>query len=370
MRRTAIALLVSAIVGGLALAAPMAVARAAVGAIPTFNADIGGCVSGRATSNANQPIEIAWRAGNGALKAHFTVMTDQFGNWSPPPAICDAVVAWPHDRITAHLSEGITQTRTFVVPDIDGTFDRKTNVVRGHAPKHSSVSVSVYMGGLNDFSFNLFPTCQADRTANDTGIYRYDSTHCVENYDAAGGDYANVQWQGAFDDSVSRTIVAPYLFGNLHRNVVSGFTTPSLLLYIGLRNASGILLADVVTTSTKQGTYSKRFTTGAGHAVTVEPNNQITGNWAGAVSVVVPQMTLSANVASNTVTGTCMPHARYAIGVTYTNGGTFLGSRTDAQGSTGAVSLSPSHTLASGDHISFTCARASGDRFRIEKNVP
>ena len=50
-----------------------------------------------------------------------------------------------------------------------------------------------------------------------------------------------------------------------------------------------------------------------------------------------------------------------ALGVTYPNGGTFTGGRTDAQGSTGPVSLSPSHTLASGDHIAPCSQPIMGD---------
>jgi len=342
-------------------------ALAAGGTPPIFFVEIDSCVSGAAPSSPGRRIEVTWQNSNRATKAHFTTTTDQNGGWAPPPATCDTIKVRSGDRFIAHVTRPQDQTRTFVVPTLDATFNGTSNKISGHGPKSSVVNLDLHHGSL-DGDYVIYPACQASPTTNASGGFTFDASVC-DSYDPTGGDAASLFWQSGQGDIVTRVVYAPYLLARPQSPLLQGYSTPGLAVTINLTDARGTLRASGTTTASATGSFSVNLRNGAGNAVPIIPSDRLSGNWADLTSVAVPHMTVIWDLAANTVTGICMPNAPFALRHAFSGGPSIDYGVTDAQGSTGAKSMY-GNPLASGDHVVFTCARPSGDRFRIAKAVP
>jgi hypothetical protein len=363
LRLLARILALSALIGASLIVAPTP--TLAVAPTPTFDITVGDCWRGQVPDQYAH-VHVKWQDSDGHLVDQFTTMSQEYGYWSfsDSDTTCATRPVRAGDKLTETEKDMGLYSRSFVVKALSGTFDRRTNVVSGHAPANSSLDLAVFEDDLTPYSGT--ETCvDVPLHASATGAYSRDTSTCMTGYNAAGGDKAWVEWLGPNGDREIVILTAPYgqaVFGTAR---VSGYGFAGVPVDTTLKSTGGAMRATGHTTSTATGNWTLQLKDTQGHTVAPHVGDVLTGDWApgGTSSLKVFKMTTG--FGANTVHGTCTPDTRYSFVVEWA-GSTSTSTRngtTDGAGATGDF-LVEGHTLAAGDTVLFTCAKVNGDRER------
>jgi hypothetical protein len=282
-------------------------ASSAVSAAPrpiTFDVFIGDyCVSGRAPNNSFLKLVIRDKQGN--LKGRGSVDADPQGYWQACLGPENGGIL-PGDSINARVFDS-SNSRTFTVPLLTGKIDRGTNVVSGRAPAGSRVQIEAY-----DFRWDLWGESYdlvRDVTAAG-GTYAHDFD--TDGIDVRGGASVAIRWSNAGDTvHVGRFQIAPYISLQIGRHDMYGASTANGLVRVTLKSGS-----TKVATASGVGSYGDTsfiadWADADGEPYTLRGGEILSAPALGGhTSWRVPQINPVANLAADTVSGTCFPNGR------------------------------------------------------------
>ncbi len=195
----------------------------------------------------------------------------------------------------------VGESFTVPVPDVTTQPNATTDVVQGKGPANSSLTL--YMRG---YQLTADTDPQGNYTANFAGradIERGQSFY-VEYWDPNGN---RMRWW----------YMVPYLIVQINDTHIEGATTPNVPVTITLKDASQTVRASIAMTSGADGYFggsfqdlsANRVNVGFGNTVQVVPQTGET------LTVAIPQFTVQANIATDTVQGLGPPNAQYRFEV-------------------------------------------------------
>jgi hypothetical protein len=348
------------------MAAMLASASVLVGGLPAqagdipvliFSVDIGDCFHFQGAAHSH-PVTVTWKDQAGHLKKKFTgTPSDDLGFWYPPFQACDSLRVAVGDRIKAFDGSNL---RTFVVPKLTVAFDRTTNVVSGKAQAGEELFVRVQ--GSNLFS-DVTEDCQTTTTVSVAGVYEANvaalsgGSDCLPDYDPAGGDSVDVNYEDADSDTISRYGQASYVWVSLGSSYLGGAVAGGQRVNLHLRSAGGHRLADAQAKGNVVGDFEARLRSPGGSPVKVKAGERVSGDWAGTVSFTVPAMSISLGT-NGRIRGHCMSLTPYQLSAEANGAVTSDRGVTDSQGRT---TQWPPGLVHDGDHLVLACERPSGD---------
>ncbi len=129
LRLFARAAALSALVGATLVAAPGPTLAVTT---PTFDITVGNCWRGK-VPDEHVNVHVVWKDLAGHLVDSFDTESQEYGYWSflDSDTTCLTRPVRTGDQLTETETEGGMYSRSFVVRAMTGTFDRKTNLVRG-----------------------------------------------------------------------------------------------------------------------------------------------------------------------------------------------------------------------------------------------
>ncbi|CAN5191080.1 hypothetical protein BH24CHL7_BH24CHL7_17230 [soil metagenome] len=362
--------LVATVIAG-SLLALMPVAASAATRPITFDLYMdSNCINGRLSDDA--AFKVVWRDGAGVLKlkevAH---MAGSSGYWS---ACADPVrLLAVGDRIKVTVGAIV---RTFVIPKLTLNVDRAANVFKGKAPSGSAVHLSYQPGIFADYTVGK--TVQAD--AKGRWSYR------KAGLDIWGGIYADIRWNSPKNDQISLYGVAPVLTATIGSPRITGSTRSGTTVKAKLLNAATMALrARATGVAGGNGEFSMRMRDTAGNPVPVKVGNRLRAlSLAEDADWIVPGAEVSANVATDTVTGRChdagTSDGLYWVRIIAPGDGEWRGHAIgygDANGDFEIdfteVAPSPFYKPADvqpGDTIQLMCLQTTGDWVELRRQVP
>jgi hypothetical protein len=318
----------------------------------TFSASLGAnCVGGDAPNGV--ALHLVWKSTNGALKANAYVPTGSYGGWE----YCS-----PNAALTAGDSLKATvgsYTRHFVMPNVAMKVDRVHDNYHGTAPAGTALTLwFIYNGCCPDYEQH------ADLIADANGRWSY-TEGSTNNY------YAHVDWSNAAGDHAYAEDYAPSVSVTIGRSVVSGTSHPNSAVKIVLRDGtSGLRIAVARAATDSYGSFSAVFLDGAGHPATVATGNRVDGRRVVSdMYFITPDITASADIASDIVTGNC-PTRGHIVEVEIYRSGNAIGGTSAQSDNAGDFSVwfgdeeglgyRPAN-IRSGDRVVVTCSTRAGD---------
>jgi hypothetical protein len=260
------------------------------------------CLTGHASDGSTVSYRIRDAAGN--LKDQGSVQaSDNTGYFFSDCA--DSYPGWglgPGDRITA--SDGHS-TRKFVVPDLRIYVNRLTDTVRGTAPAGTSL--------LLEYLWPAYPGWEIighekTLTVDDEGLWLF---RLPKGWDVDGGDGVSIEWSSPQGDSVFTGADAPYVTVTLGRSDFSGeapeYSTASTKLMDPVTHA--VLASATATVGVNQG-FTATFRDVDGKRRAVAPGDYLISTVASDAAFMVPDIEVSGDAATDTVTGRCYDTGR------------------------------------------------------------
>ena len=321
----------------------------------TFDISIGDyCVYGQAKSNAFLRVIVTDPAGS--IVGRDATTADSSGAWYF--CIYQGSFA-PGYTINAKVfSTG--QVRNFVVPKLTLAVNRGTDVVSGKAPANSELQLEVYDNRW-DFWGESYDDVEA-LSADAGGNYSFDFGN--NGIDILGGALAFADWYNADQTvHVRRVGYAPIIALSVGRSEFAGASRPNGLLHVTLSQPQGTKVAAGNAIGSYQATdLNGQFADSDGEPYIVQGGEWLSAPALGSGSHWrVPMVDGDANVANDTVSGTCFPNGRYGV-VVFGSGfefGVVLG---NAAGNGDFVAdLSDQMNVRRGDSVLIGCWTASGD---------
>src|SRR4051812_1768869 len=346
----------AAISFGLMLAVVISSATFAAPRPITFEIFIGdSCVFGRAANNSFLKVVIHDRAGS--LKGRGAVEADGQGYWQA--CMPQGVAVLTGDKISGRVFD-TTQSRNFTVPLLTGKVDRGTNVVSGKAPAGTKVQLEAF-----DFRFDLWGETYdvTHDVVASSGSFAYDFD--ADGVDIRGGASVVIRWRNSGDTvQVGRFQIAPYLNMQIGRSDVAGASSANGAIKVTLRDASSNVLA----TATGVGTYGDTsfyatYADSDGEPYTLKGGERLSAPALGGQSSWhVPAIKPKADLALETVSGTCFPNGRVMAIAQNLNGFDYgLEHTTAAADGKFTVDLSAQLNIKAGFRLAVLCYSRDGD---------
>lgn len=330
------------------------------------------CVGGEAPKGAR--LRVTWKSASGTLKKSGRVKASSKGRWS----LCTSSKRVAQgDRIMAKLG---TRKLTAVVPRIDVSVDRESNVVSGLTKANQRLIIQVcwWREQYRD-TYCDFREVQADGA----GRFSADMDTVIAWGDLLGGDSVEVFTVGSRQPhTFGRLQRVPYVEVLLGDDTLSGGYEPGGSLTVELQDSgqnekaswtgianrrakawSGVYKGNVHVS----GLYSGRF----------EPSGPVAEVDDFVASPALPptpglpvrDIDVSAVAASDVVSGTCATKSRYQLRAT-TNGVTkTLPYRMTAQDGSFTQDLTGKHDVRTGTVVTATCFFWTGDRVSVRSTV-
>src|SRR4051812_31685959 len=339
-------------------------AGAAAGPYVTFNVSIGACFT--AEGPPNQDYTMHWRRASGELKATWTGTTSDSGDVYAPIAVCEALRIAVGDTLRISLSS-LGYVRTFTVPTLAMRIARKTSIVWGNGP--ASTQLLLRMTRADPGDDYPVSACSTTVTTAPSGAWTKAVAHveggsaCPENYRTRGRDAFTVSYtNAATGDDIRRDTTVPYVEIRLGSTAVIGAVDPGTTVTIDEHGPAGALRGSAAARGNAQGSFTAAMRSGTNSPIKLRAGDTITGNWAGTVSFVISDVTISWSSGTKMLSGQCMPSVRFGLWVRrHGGGGAVRVGTTSANGRTGALDLS-GNPLGPGDVVTLTCERAIGDQ--------
>lgn len=366
MRRSGLALCLAAGMLGVLATGPVS-----AGESLTFRLVMFACPSG--TGPANGSLKIEWYAASGQLKRTRTVAVGSFGDWFLLPAQCGNNRVEPGDILIAE-STAPPLSHTFEVPLITGATDRNQDVVSGVAPANSSVAVRVDRNPLSSFGSQGWGPVTTPTSAS--GGYSIDLTGHAGSagapaYDAIGLDRVETRWTSPSGDTVTRQSKVPGVVVTIGSPIVTGTSTDFKLSTFSIRGPGGAIRGGGPAIASAFGAITGELQKASGAPLLARSGDRFSGDHAGAsVSFSIPTLTIAYDLATDVVSGTCLPNVPYSIRAFFPNGFTTGAGITDASGSTAPFDTTSFNDLQSGDEVLLTCQKPSGDRIARRVAIP
>jgi hypothetical protein len=348
--------LVAATATGLLLAL---FATSTVSAAPrpiTFDVFIGDyCVSGRAANNSF--LKLVIKDKSGTIKGRGAVEADGQGYWQACLGPANGGIL-PGDSINARVFD-TTNSRTFTVPLLTGKIDRGTNVASGKAPSGTTVQIEAF-----DWRWDLWGDSY-DVISNVTaagGSYAHDFDS--DGVDIRGGASVAIRWSNAGDTvHVGRFQIAPYVSLNIGRHDMYGASSANGPVKVTLKNGS-----TTVATANGVGSYGDTsfvadWADADGEPYTLKGGEMLSAPALGGhTSWRVPQINPSANLAADTVSGTCFANGR-VLALAQDPSGIGYGLDKGQAGSDGkfTINLSSQVNIKKGFRLAVLCYSIDGD---------
>jgi hypothetical protein len=332
-------------------------APASVGAADPlyFNVTMHLCfVSGHAIGG---PVTVSVLSPDGVSKGTESGITpDVDGNWRTRQCFADGIEAG--DRISARFG---STSRTFVVPPLNATANRVSNVVRGNGPPNSTVKVTISRCEV----VNVFCTAGAPSTLPTDASGRFSRTFAAE--DPSGGDGVAAVWTSPLLDTVTQALTFPFVTVSLGRSAIYGYGKPDGFVTTTLMSAAGAIRGKARGIGDhRYGSFSGFFTAPNASVVYVRARDKVSSTVASDASFRVPQATVSGVSATGIISGRCLPSRTvlvYAFDPTYTRT-PYNVLTTVTAGADGRFSWDSSTSpfvLTVGDRVEMTCATPAGD---------
>jgi hypothetical protein len=240
----------------------------------------GDCIG--VSTDAQTSTAVRLRSADGTTKASATLPSDEIF-WCLP----DDVSADIGDRIRA--SDG-TFTRTFVIPELTVAVDRVADLVHGAGPAQRTLNVE---WGRGDVGHNRGVRVNTD------GTWSLDP-----NFDIGGGDEFEVNWKTPSGDQVYTSGAAAVLVVTLgSARLVGGSGEPFANVQV---NINGTHDGDWSGQSDVFGEFSGRLRRPNGNLIPVQAGDHISApSVASDLDWIVPDLQISADAATDMVTGQC-----------------------------------------------------------------
>ena len=249
------------------------------------------CIYGTASDGAT--LQLLWKSATGSRKAKTSVQASATDGWWRACSPAGDVVAIG-DRITAN--DG-TSSHVLVVPELTLVINRVDDRFKGRGP--AGDYVRLICGYTNGFE-----PCQATwkLKVNSQGQWGL-----RPGWDLVGWQSMNLLWRSAGGDRVNIYMQGPYLDLTIGSAVVRGASRANAPVTVVLRRAgSNDVAATAVTkASSLGGAFQTKFRNQNGKAVKVRAGDRVTSDVAPDEDWIVPNVTASADAASDIVTGTC-----------------------------------------------------------------
>lgn len=235
-------------------------------------------------SPPNETFHIVWRGAGGELKAQISGLSEG------SVAICpddDSTFVAPGDRIKARVGN---YTRNYVVPNLSLRVDRVGDVIHGTGPAGRTLIVQWSGGRFGD-------------TVQSRGVrVAQDGTWSWPRY-VSGGTNASVSWTSPNDDSLWIYGSAAYLTVTLGKAAFNGAAPPLTEVDITVENGN---TSHGETTAGPNGVFSGSFRKPNGRVDAIAPGDHISApDVAADMDWVVPDVQISADAATEMVTGQC-----------------------------------------------------------------
>ena len=258
------------------------------------------------------------------------------------------------DRLRASVSG---TTRTVTVPKLSLTIDRVTDVLSGVAPAGADLQFSAYKyAGLTSTSEQRY----AYATANAAGSYSVDIS---STFNLIGGDYVYGSVSVGSDYyTVSNT--AGYVHVLRASPLIDGVLGQSRSATITLMTATNAVRARaVVVGESATGSFNGRFITTTGIPVNARLGDKVSGSFASDAAFTIPDVRVSADAATDVVTGKCPPSRSYKLFARRANYSQQV-TRTGTSGPTGVFTrdLTGSLDIVAGDVLEVWCKLPTGDQ--------
>jgi hypothetical protein len=314
VRRWAVRLPVALVVGSL-LATGWASSVSAATRPLTVTASIGSqCIDGRAKSNAF--LRVIVRDSTGSIKGRSAETADASGYWE----FCTySQPILSGDRVNV-LVFSTGQKRVFTIPRLSLTVDRVSDIVSGRGPSNSTLKIEAAGSTvLLDDYYDVIEKVTTDAT----GAYSFDFSS--DGIDLIGGATLTITWKHAGGAvQVWRQAVVPYVLVSLGSADFYGATQPNR--HIGITLTEGV---DTVATGDAVGDSGIFYNPGefTGMFVDADDDPYLVkgGEWLDAPalgsdgSFLIPAIGGTANLAADTVSGTCVPFGAYLVVATSAN---------------------------------------------------
>lgn len=220
-------------------------------------------------------------------------------------------------------------TRTFTVPKLGFSVDRATDVLKGTAPAGKKVTIQVN----RDPSFFDPTSTTFTRTTSSTGTWSVDTT---SKFNLRGGDSAFITYSNG-TDSAARFGLVPNLLVRIGSAHTWANLNPAQGGNVTLKNSAGTVRAKAGFAGawwSWDSTMEAWFTSAAGSSVAVRVGDKVSAPFQPSMAFTVPNLTISANAATNTISGSCPAGKRLRIyvsghgtsdmdGVACSSGGTY-----------------------------------------------
>src|SRR5688572_23595506 len=273
----------------------LAPAASAATARLTFGEDWGGmeigseCIRGRGA--ADTTIHLTWKSASGALKAKTDVAAVEGSGY------------WSYCSETKTLAKGDTVkvadslgARTFTMPNVTFVADRVNDVFRGKGPINSAGAVWYMAGLFADYGYN------AEFATDANGSWSVDA----DEDNLIGGIIAEVYFQTPKGDWTYAQTVTPYVSTTLGRARFTGGTGAFRTIKASIRDAAtSVIKGRDTQVSGQTGHFSGVFKDADASPVAVAAGDRLVSNIASDANWIVPNITGTANVATDHVTGQC-----------------------------------------------------------------
>lgn len=254
-------------------------------------------------------------------------------------------------------------TRTITIPSLTMKIDRVGDVVSGHAPAGTKVSIQV----THWITLGSGASYAKTPIANSKGAWTADFTSKI-NF--IGGDLVTSSMINAKGDTFALTAYAPRLVVQAGTSKLSGTLLPGGHTTAVLKSSTGVTRATAYLSSVDAETDATGlFMKAGGAAATVRTGDVVTAPFATDARVKVVPFTIVADAASDHISGSC-PAGRQMLVMAY-HGSSSSGGYLQCS-STGnfALDLSATYDFASGDLVKVTTRQASGDELVRIAHVP
>lgn len=320
----------------------------------TFSGTIGwNCLDIHAPANAT--LSIVWRNAAGAIKEKTSFVNDGAG-FCPT----DGTVLASGDKI--RVTAG-TSTHRLVVPQLSIKVNRARNILRGTGPAGGVVK-------LHDegFPWPAFECCMwHDRVpVNNSGNWSR------KVWDIRGGQQFSVSWKSAAGDRILAYGVAPYLRLTIDKAAFVGAFRPSATANVTVQDGTTL---DLLATATPVGEpvwgrFDGRFRDADQQRYKLQPGDIVTSDIAPDLQIVLPDLPIIADAASDTVSGQCFDTGSVHIYIEVDRNGVRRGyaySDTDENSQFSIYMPDPQEfadnpaVIKVGDEVSVTCVTLQGD---------
>jgi len=318
------------------------------GPLTTFEVALNSsCVYGYGAP-ASTTIKVTLRGPDGSFRGSDQETTNGDGSWG---SLCFWDDVTPGDKLTAKIG---SSTRTFVVPPLNFTINRVTDVVSGKSAANSQVEI--FVRGCQatwscSFITNRF------RPTNANGNFPTDFT---SQYNIRGQDEIEVDWYSPQGDTVYRELDAPSMNVGTYYSEVWGNAKTNTDVTVWLFNKMGDQVAKARDHSRwYDGDYEVRF-----GSRDMPPGYFVGSDIAGDALWAVIDMNPHFNTAADTISAKCWKNKPFYVYAENLDGGNWFSTDgvTDGNGNFSILTTDyNSFDLRSEDSVEIYCRNSLGD---------